>query len=288
MKAATNLTNISTLVPIFSTFDLSKPVYSTSLRRLHKNLSKNETITEFFNGIDSPSGLKNSDLTDNQLDEPESSIKRKEFKKFPTYNYSTTRSSNISFNSNDKNAIIFQLSPEHLILIRIILILKYFCAKTKFKLAFKPYDFKDVIEQYTQGNMDILIKMKDLQRKMDNITTTSSFNRHFSNSNSDVFPQSDTFENCNNLSSSPLFKNLSNNNKQFFRQNSATTLKYQKIENHSRRVHNSASLSDSTNDTLNTQRLSKIESNINELTKKLDALLNLTINKNISFIDDEN
>ena len=68
------------------------------------------------------------------------------------------------------SSILLQLSPEHLILIRTILLLKYFAAKNKFKQAFKPYDFKDVIEQYTQGNMDILHKMKDLQRKMEQMS----------------------------------------------------------------------------------------------------------------------
>lgn len=65
-----------------------------------------------------------------------------------------------------------KLRPQTVIVIRTILLLRYFAAKTKFKFAHKPYDFKDVIEQYTKGNMDILIKIKELQRKLDQTTNS--------------------------------------------------------------------------------------------------------------------
>lgn len=55
-------------------------------------------------------------------------------------------------------------------LIRTLLLIKFFAAKNKFKLAFKPYDFKDVIEQYKQGNADILVKIKDLHRRIEQMT----------------------------------------------------------------------------------------------------------------------
>jgi hypothetical protein len=76
-------------------------------------------------------------------------------------------SSHSSSQSQSNSAILLQLSPEHLILIRTILLIKFFAAKNKFKLAFKPYDFKDVIEQYKQGNADILVKIKDLHRRLE-------------------------------------------------------------------------------------------------------------------------
>ena len=72
--------------------------------------------------------------------------------------------------------MLLQLSPEHLILIRTILLLRYWAARQKFKLAFKPYDFKDVIDQYTQGNMDIMLKMKDLQRKIERVSGQATVN----------------------------------------------------------------------------------------------------------------
>ena len=67
----------------------------------------------------------------------------------------------------NKEFIMNKLQPKRFILIRNILLLRYFVAKSKFKFAHKPYDFKDVIEQYTQGNMDVLVKIKELQRKID-------------------------------------------------------------------------------------------------------------------------
>ena len=82
-------------------------------------------------------------------------------------------------NYGDDSTTLAKLSPEHLIIIRTILLLKYFAARHKFKLAYKPYDFKDVIEQYTQGNVDILSKMKDLQRKIDQITIDRRFTNNF-------------------------------------------------------------------------------------------------------------
>jgi hypothetical protein len=75
-----------------------------------------------------------------------------------------------------RRSIILLLSTEHLILIRLILILKFFSAKEKFKSAYKPYDLKDdIIEQYTRGNKDIHVKIKDLQKKIDQLNTAELF-----------------------------------------------------------------------------------------------------------------
>ncbi|XP_051919110.1 potassium voltage-gated channel subfamily KQT member 1.1 isoform X2 [Hippocampus zosterae] len=62
---------------------------------------------------------------------------------------------------------ISQLTESHRRAIRVIQKMRYFVAKSKFQQARKPYEVRDVIEQYNHGHLNLMVRIKELQRRLD-------------------------------------------------------------------------------------------------------------------------
>ncbi|XP_069777749.1 potassium voltage-gated channel subfamily KQT member 3 isoform X2 [Narcine bancroftii] len=68
-----------------------------------------------------------------------------------------------------QSGLMEDLIPALRTVIRATSIMKFFLNKKKFKETLRPYDVKDVIEQYSAGHLDMLSRIKYLQSRIDMI-----------------------------------------------------------------------------------------------------------------------
>ncbi|OTF82123.1 hypothetical protein BLA29_013065, partial [Euroglyphus maynei] len=64
-----------------------------------------------------------------------------------------------------------RINPPEIVCIRFIITLQFLLARRRFRRAMRPYDFGDIMEQYSVGHEELIGKIERLQLHIDGIET---------------------------------------------------------------------------------------------------------------------
>ncbi|XP_072021332.1 potassium voltage-gated channel subfamily KQT member 1-like [Amphiura filiformis] len=128
---------------------------------------------------------RNGEFSDDHDDTKKSGLHLSDGTVPPFSDQDSVRSQSRSFRHHHSGGVT-KLTEAHKNAIRAIRKIRFFVARRKFKEAFRPYDVKDVIEQYSSGHADMLARIKSLQQRLDQILGKPGADRRKGRGGSDL------------------------------------------------------------------------------------------------------
>ncbi|XP_075675701.1 potassium voltage-gated channel subfamily KQT member 1-like isoform X2 [Dermatophagoides pteronyssinus] len=74
-----------------------------------------------------------------------------------------------TMNNNNNNNDVQRINPPEIVCIRFIITLQFLLARRRFRRAMRPYDFGDIMEQYTVGHEELICQVDRLYLQIDRL-----------------------------------------------------------------------------------------------------------------------